>query len=395
MNPPANSGERVVYYSSVADAAFSQALLAGWEREGFPARAVAGLSSDAYRSRPAGRIAAWRRRWAMYGGYAWKVLRDVRGRDRAGRLSVVTTNPFFLPSFVRRLGPRGVPTICLLYDLYPDVLVLAGKIAPAGLAERILNRITRYALRESAATVFLGRQLRRHAEQKFGPARHAIVIPVGADGGLFRDHPPRPLPPGAVPEILYAGAMGHMHEVDTLVELWRTDPTPAFAWRFHSSGAGYQELKRQYAASDSPAGAKIAWEESLPENEWRACLLSCPIALVTLKRGAENLVMPSKTYSALVAGQAILAVCTRHSDLAELVLKHDCGWVVEPGDAPGLATVLRHLAANPAELLQKRQNAYRAGHECYDAAVLAREWAQLFHHLLSPAAPAGSEEPSV
>jgi glycosyltransferase involved in cell wall biosynthesis len=105
--------------------------------------------------------------------------------------------------------------------------------------------------------------------------------------------------------------------------------------------------------------------------------------LVTVKPGAERLVMPSKAYSALVAGQALLAICRSDSDLAELVGRHDCGWVVEPGDAEGLRSALHAIATNPEDLQRKRENAFRAGHERYDAAVIARDWTALFARLLA------------
>ena len=96
-----------------------------------------------------------------------------------------------------------------------------------------------------------------------------------------------------------------------------------------------------------------------------------------MRPGAEGVVMPSKTYSALVAGQAVLAVCPENSDLADLVLRHDCGWVVAPGDAPGLTALLRRLVAAPDEVLKCRRNAWTAGHRYYDQRVLALEWCKL------------------
>lgn len=84
--------------------------------------------------------------------------------------------------------------------------------------------------------------------------------------------------------------------------------------------------------------------------------------------------MPSKTYSALAAGQAVLAICPRASDLADTVLAHDCGWVVESGDCAGFRRVLEELSRDPGEVLRRRRNAWRAGHEIYDQPVLAKQW---------------------
>jgi len=47
--------------------------------------------------------------------------------------------------------------------------------------------------------------------------------------------------------------------------------------------------------------------------------------------GAEQVVMPSKTYSAMMVGQAILAIALVESDLVDLIKTAGCGWCVEPG----------------------------------------------------------------
>jgi colanic acid biosynthesis glycosyl transferase WcaI len=101
------------------------------------------------------------------------------------------------------------------------------------------------------------------------------------------------------------------------------------------------------------------------------------LALVTLVPGAERIMMPSKTYSALVAGQAILAVAAPDSDLAALVKRHDCGWIVPPGEVTALRTVLEAIVRNPQEVLAKRHRAYAAGHQHYSVRLLVKDWIAL------------------
>jgi len=85
-------------------------------------------------------------------------------------------------------------------------------------------------------------------------------------------------------------------------------------------------------------------------------------------------VMPSKTYSALAAGQAVVAICPTASDLADTIRKHDCGWVVTPGDVSGLSNSFREIVGHPTELLRRRQNAWRAGQQVYDQRAQAGVW---------------------
>jgi glycosyltransferase involved in cell wall biosynthesis len=126
---------------------------------------------------------------------------------------------------------------------------------------------------------------------------------------------------------------------------------------------------------------------SFPESEWIEAMTGADVALVTMKPGAEDIVMPSKTYSAMAAGQAILAVCPRESDLADTVTKHDCGWVIEPGDVAGLRALLESLPQRAAEVLAKRHNSWNAARECYDQKVLAVRWREVLGEVSRVAKP--------
>lgn len=102
------------------------------------------------------------------------------------------------------------------------------------------------------------------------------------------------------------------------------------------------------------------------------------VALVTMSPGAETVVMPSKTYSAMMAGQAILAIAPEASDLVDLIKATDCGWWVEPGDVDGLAKAVEAICNNPAALLKKRESAYTYAHAHFGQDRLAEKWINVF-----------------
>ena len=144
---------------------------------------------------------------------------------------------------------------------------------------------------------------------------------------------------------------------------------------FRGNGAGFRELESAIAGS---AGAANSLGGNLQGEAWHSAMRAAEVALVTLKIGAEGLVMPSKTYSAMVAGQALLAICPAKSDLADTVRKHDAGWVVAPGDITGLLAALSQIAAQPDEVLRRRVNSFNAGQGAYDQNAIAGGWAALF-----------------
>jgi colanic acid biosynthesis glycosyl transferase WcaI len=364
-------------YASVGGAAFFEQLLSQWERDGWQVSRHHALQEQEYRAARS-TLQRMRLRWRMYGTFAWKCWRTTRQSRGRAPLRVVTTNPFFAPALVARTAKGSGATINLLYDLYPDALVQAGVTQPDSWLARRCAALTRMALHECAATVFLGERLRRHAEASYGASRKGVVIPVGADGTPFRDTPPRLLDSEETVTVLYAGQMGRMHEIETVGQVLRAGIPRRLKLVFHASGAGYNHLRE---SSQGVIGC--TWGEPLAPAVWQKTMADAQLALVTMAPGAENVVMPSKTYSALVAGQAIVAVCAIESDLADLVRRYDCGWIVEPGDFGALRNCLQEICSNPVGLLEKRQRAFEAGHSRFESAIVAREWNDLFGVVLN------------
>ena len=359
-------------YNSVEGGAFFRKLIDEWTLECDFVELHKAVSESEYR----GAKGTWSRlsiRWRMYGRFAFSSWRLARERNGTKIIRLVTTNPFFLPALVARFSVGRGATINLLYDLYPEALIQAGKIKSGSLIACFCGSITRYALRECDATVFLGEHLKEYIELSYGKARRSVIIPVGADGSFFKNCAPKPIE--RRPTILYCGQMGRMHDVDTISGIWAYPESRDCRWVFHASGTGYQKFRDTVAQE---TGGNVVCGDPLTDSSWVETMSSAEVALVTIARGAERVVMPSKTYSALVAGQAVLAICPTKSDLADLVLNHDCGWVVEPGDIAGLRTVLHEIASNPEGLQGKRERAFAAGHKFYDSAVVAKQWLALF-----------------
>jgi len=371
---------KVEVFSSVQGTGFFQRWLDEINGLGWVTTQQFAVQDRDYRSRKRmiGRL--WLR-WRMYGLFAWNCCWSVWNTRATPVLRIVTTNPFFAPTLVQWAAKGSGKSINLLYDLYPDALVHAGVLRENSWLVRRSAAITRAALRECDVTVFLGERLRRHAESRYGAARRAVVIPVGADGRPFQNRPPGPIGRSQEVCLLYSGLMGRMHDVETICQALRDGVPAGLKIRFHASGVGYADLR----GSDIPGG-RCEWGGPLQPLEWQQAMLQAHVSLVTIAPGAEDVVMPSKTYSALVAGQAILAICPQQSDLADLVRQHDCGWVVAPGDVAGLQAVLTSIAGNSAEVLRKRLNAYTAGHEKYDMTVIAKIWDGLLRSL-SPMYP--------
>lgn len=325
-------------------------------------------------------IGAAARRIRIYAWFpSWVILRGLF--QSKNTVFVVPTAPFFLPGLAGCLfGWRGIRVIHLLHDLYPEILELANKIDRKSLGYRLLEWISRLNIRRSSASVFVGAQLKTFAESRYGRAAVSRIIPVGGDGEPFRGS--YPTIPSELPfTVLYSGNFGHMHDTETLLRLFQDGGVGGIRFVINASGAGFNKLKSRMEADETALKSDVVWGEALESRDWVETMKSAHVGLVTMIDGAENVLFPSKTYSAMMAGQAILAICSKQSDLADLIQRFDCGWVVEPGDVKGLKSVLIEIRDGSASLLRRRQNAFSAGHQCFDMGVVARAWLSLLAEL--------------
>ena len=77
---------------------------------------------------------------------------------------------------------------------------------------------------------------------------------------------------------------------------------------------------------------KIKFLPFRPPDQVPYVLAAGDLHLMTIKRGLEGVVVPSKLYSTLAAGRPILVLAPEASDAARVVRRLGCGVVVDPDD---------------------------------------------------------------
>jgi glycosyltransferase involved in cell wall biosynthesis len=296
-----------------------------------------------------------------------------------GAAVVPTTTPFFLPAVAlatRRL--HGGAVVPLVYDMYPDALEAAGAAARGGLVDALATAMNRWWLRRADGVVFIGEAMAEHVCRRYATPRAWTVIETGADVREFAGA-------GGAPEtelerwcagkriIGYVGNFGHVHEWETLAA---AIPRVLSAHRdvgvvIAASGVAVPHLERAWAGL---SGDAVRFVAPLDDRAWARLLARTDISVSTLREAAAMTSMPSKTFSAMAAGSAIVAVAPASSDLARLVWRHGCGEVVAPGDVDGLAGVFTRLLDMPGELRRYRASAAAAARDVYDMPKLAQRW---------------------
>lgn len=377
MNVKAN---QIQVFNNIGSVSFLVGMFPLWIAKGWRVDPIAAVQFTEYKS-ARGLKDRYLLRFKMYLVFAVRcVMQGIFKRDVAIRL--VTTNPFYAPALMAFLSGGRTKVVQLVYDVYPDAAIAAGFVRPRGLLCKLMKLCQKYALRRCASTVFLGPSMSDAVQSAYGAARSSAIIPVGADGRLFDNM--RDVSRGSSLLIFaYVGQMGRMHDSETLCQFLTTTPLPdRVVFRFFIGGRQHSGL------SDRLRGLRgIEISGGLGDREWVDEMQRVSVALVTMSVGSDSVVLPSKVYSSLLAGQAILAICPQESDLANLVRDFGCGWVVSTGDVEGLRQCFLHILSAPEELKMRRAAARRIGMERFDVRKIAMTWHELFGFVLSNDSP--------
>jgi glycosyltransferase involved in cell wall biosynthesis len=154
--------------------------------------------------------------------------------------------------------------------------------------------------------------------------------------------------------VLYAGNIGAGHGLDKLVDAaahLEDDERVSFVIVGDGLGRPSVEARMRELKVEN-----VILVERQPWERVSEVLATGDIAIVSQETGKELLSVPSKTYGALAAGSAIVALSTRESDLGALVTSHGVGKVC-PGDGEEIATAIRGYLDDPDELTEARRRA--------------------------------------
>jgi len=242
----------------------------------------------------------------------------------------------------------GRPFVYNLRDLYPD-MALAGGILHSGSWTDAWETLHRKALRYAARVIVLGEDMReRILEKGVDPARIVVV----------RDAVPFPEIPPAVDEavvreirggfrfvIIHAGNLGFYGAWHTLIRAAQMLERDGMGLVFIGEGAMKPQV--QQAAQGCP---NVMFLPFRPACDIPSVMAAGDLHVITIKRGLEGVVVPSKMYNILAAGRPLLAVTTEKAEVARWAERWGCGIAADPDDAEAVAKSVRSVLGAPERL---------------------------------------------
>ena len=261
---------------------------------------------------------------------------------------------------------KGKRYIYNIRDMYPDMAVGGAIVAPGPLA-RIWESLHRWAMRRATRVIVLGEDMRARLTSKgVNPAGIEIVrdgadiYPAEAPPPLLDDEIIRSIRGNFKFVLLHAGNLGFYGAWETLISAVRILEADGAGLVFVGEGA--QRGRIEALAKDA---ANVRFLPYFPAGKIPSVLAAADAHVITIKRGLEGVVVPSKMYGILAAGKPIVAVAPDETDTVSLGAKFGFAVSADPDSPEKVAAAIRSLARDTAKL-QSLGRAARAVAPDYD-----------------------------
>lgn len=261
------------------------------------------------------------------------------GELRKYKTVIVYSNPPILPLVpVLANFLFGTKIVFVAYDVYPEIAYASNSLRPGCLIDRAMkwlnHRLYRRVSRVVALTDEMKEFLLEHRPEL--TEDRVAVIPNWAHEEKAAEPTPEAyerfdFEPGQF-IVSYFGNMGTCQEMETLLGAMRQLKDNREI-QFLFVGHGNKKPHVEEAAKET-GNAKVF--DFLTGEDFEQALAISSCCVVSLEKGLKGMCAPSKYYSYLQAGKAVLAVVVEGSYLEEEIEREGIGQVVRIGDAEGL-----------------------------------------------------------
>ncbi len=264
---------------------------------------------------------------------------------------IYSTPPFM--GLIGTLLHRKTPTLYCLQDIFPDNLVLQGKLRKKGRAYRFLSRMESFMYQNNTRIVTLSSDMKNHLLGKNTDPKKISIIGNWVDTDEIR-YIPRSKNPlfdrfGLNKNkfyVTYSGNLGHAQDIHSILEAAGILQKEVPEIQFLIIGSGVLEEKfKSQALFENLHNLKFF---PLQPDQDSALVYSIgDIGLVTLKKDMDGKAMPSKIWAMMAASQPLICTTSEGTELSAVIRASGCGLPIPPEDSVELARQIKVLFHRP------------------------------------------------
>jgi colanic acid biosynthesis glycosyl transferase WcaI len=152
---------------------------------------------------------------------------------------------------------------------------------------------------------------------------------------------------------------------------------PDVAFVVNGSGAARASLE-----ADAKELSNVVFGDYQPIERLSEVLATADVHAVLLKRGLGKVSVPSKTYSVMAAGRAVVAAIDPGTEVTRLIGGANCGLTVAPDDSVALIAALRTMLADLNEIRQMGERARQFVEQVASPASVAQQYVSAINGVL-------------
>ncbi len=263
----------------------------------------------------------------------------------------MTDPPFegIVGAFVAMLKRK--PFVYNIRDMYPDMAV-GGSIVKPGLMARVWEKLHRWALRRATRVIVLGEDMKARIAAKGVTPDRIDIVRDGVEATSSSVSTPeldadviRAIRSDFKFVLLHAGNLGFYGAWETLLAAARELQSDGVGLVFVGDGAQRSRVQELAATTTN-----IRFLPFFPSNKISSVLAAADAHVITIKRGLEGVVVPSKMYGILAAGRPIVAVAPHETDAATLGAREHFGCSADPDRPEEVVAAVRALVLDPTRV---------------------------------------------
>jgi colanic acid biosynthesis glycosyl transferase WcaI len=277
---------------------------------------------------------------------------------------------------------RRAPLVFNIQDVFPDAAIETGAITNAAVI-KVSRWLEKVSYRVASIVTVLSDDLRDNVVAKLpvSQASKVVVIPNFVDTEVIqpRDRMTKYREDLGIddrPVVMYAGNVGFSQSLNLLLDAAREFPEVAFV--VNGSGAARTALE-----ADAEKLSNVVFGDYQPIERLSEVLATADIHAVLLKRGLGKVSVPSKTYSVMAAGRAVIAAIDPGTEVTRLIDGAKCGLTVLPDDSVLLIEALRTMLADFNEIRQMGDRAREFVEQVASPASVAQQYVIAIYDILN------------
>lgn len=296
---------------------------------------------------------------------AWGYYKILKSMEKVARklpphdIVISMTDPPLQATIAQKIANRmKAKHIHWVMDIYPDLFPVLGKDIHPWIYKYCKKSMIN-ALKKADAIVPISKCMARYLSNQSIPKQKMTVIENWPDQHTTEssnnNKDIKPLFDDQKFRILYAGTIGLAHEFSTVLSaaiyFQKTDPDIEFI--FTGRGRGLPDLQQMIKKNHLTNIKIIPMQkvQNLPQ-----LMETGDLHLITMKDKALGKLFPSKFYSACATGRPVLFVGPPQCDIAQKIMKHNCGAIIRHGESKLFINAIQNYKNNPDDWFTASNN---------------------------------------